>query len=355
MKYILWGIGKCGTLIWEDVKDYVEIVIDGNEKLWGNDWNGFKIQPPEILKDKNISYDKIIIASVEWRFIKKDIMNKYGVDSKYIDNMYFFKRRIFLERYVCSVLTEEQKVVVDYVRDNPLDVFNYEFAYNYIKCLDDDVKYDAKKELFYVYHCGKKMYFSRYFKDKHSCVRYYNALLMEQDINSPHRYLTEKFNVNEEDIVLDAGVAEGNFALEIIDRVKKIYLVECDELWIEALKYTFADYKDKVEIVQAVLGDGSEESLTIDEILSNEKVSCIKMDIEGAEIKALKGARNTLQKNKPKMLCCTYHNANDYSEIKGLLETYNYNTEPSAGYMVFVHGNNEMEQTALVRGIIRGR
>lgn len=355
MNYILWGVGKYGKLIWEDVKDCVGAVIDGNEKLWGTDWNGFEVQSPEILKNKNISYDKIIIASVEWRVIKNDIMDKYKIDSKYIENMHFLKRKRFLERYADSVLTQEQKSIVDYIKNNPIDVFNYEFANKYITFLDNDVKYDAEKKMFYMYHYGKKMYFSRYFKDKHSCARYYNGLLMEQDINSPHKYRTRNFDINEGDIVLDAGVAEGNFALEIIDRVKKIYLVECDELWIEALKYTFADYKDKVEIVQAILGDGSENSVTIDEIISDEKVNCIKMDIEGAEIGALKGATNTIQQNKPKMLCCTYHNANDYLEIKSILENYNYDTEPSDGYMVFVYGNNELDQTVLVRGLIRGR
>ena len=36
----------------------------------------------------------------------------------------------------------------------------------------------------------------------------------------------------------------------------------------------------------------------IDEIVKNDKVSFIKMDIEGAELKALEGAKETISKYK---------------------------------------------------------
>ena len=52
---------------------------------------------------------------------------------------------------------------------------------------------------------------------------------------SPHCYKiqTEEFIGK---TVFDCGVAEGNFALDIIDFVEKIYLVECDKGWLKALK-----------------------------------------------------------------------------------------------------------------------
>lgn len=39
-------------------------------------------------------------------------------------------------------------------------------------------------------------------------------------------YLDEDFQVEEGDVVLDVGVAEGNFSMEIIERASKIYLFE---------------------------------------------------------------------------------------------------------------------------------
>lgn len=50
---------------------------------------------------------------------------------------------------------------------------------------------------------------------------YYRFLLQVQDAASPHRYQTRQFCVCKGEVVLDAGAAEGNFALEIVDVAEK--------------------------------------------------------------------------------------------------------------------------------------
>ena len=47
----------------------------------------------------------------------------------------------------------------------------------------------------------------------------------------------------------------------------------------------------------------------------NEEITFIKFDIEGAELSALKGAYDTIQKYKPKLAVCIYHLPNDLWEI----------------------------------------
>lgn len=62
---------------------------------------------------------------------------------------------------------------------------------------------------------------------------------------------------------------------------------------------------------------------TIDNILQGKPVSLIKMDIEGAEHKALKGAENTIRACKPQLAISIYHKPEDIIELPQLLMDLN--------------------------------
>jgi FkbM family methyltransferase len=53
------------------------------------------------------------------------------------------------------------------------------------------------------------------------------------------------------------------------------------------------------------------------------KVDFIKMDIEGAELAALRGAEQTVRRFKPKLAITVYHSLNDFWEIPMYLESLN--------------------------------
>lgn len=57
----------------------------------------------------------------------------------------------------------------------------------------------------------------------------------------------------------------------------------------------------------------------LDSVIQEEKVTFIKMDIEGAEEKALLGARRVITEQKPKLAICVYHKPEDIIELPALI------------------------------------
>lgn len=66
-----------------------------------------------------------------------------------------------------------------------------------------------------------------------------------------------------------------------------------------------------------ISADGTERVCvkSIDNILNGGEATYIKMDIEGSELKALHGARETIKRYKPKLAVCVYHKQEDLIEI----------------------------------------
>lgn len=65
----------------------------------------------------------------------------------------------------------------------------------------------------------------------------------------------------------------------------------------------------------------------------------IKMDVEGSELESLKGAKRTIQRDKPKLAICIYHKPEDMTEIPMFIK------ELVPEYRLYVrhHSNSDLE------------
>lgn len=140
---------------------------------------------------------------------------------------------------------------------------------------------------------------------------------------------------------VDGGGYVGDTAKELIKNYpdyKKIYLIEPIAENLRIAKRDLAAYENiafiesglsnkKAELFfheeksfSALYGSGSQNVKvdTLDNILQ-ERVDYIKLDIEGAELEALEGAKATIQKYKPILAVCVYHKAEHWYRVPQLV------------------------------------
>jgi FkbM family methyltransferase len=156
-------------------------------------------------------------------------------------------------------------------------------------------------------------------------------------------------------VILDVGAAEGLFALSVIERCKKIIMIEPNDFFYNSLRKTFKDYGQKVKIYNVAVGNtegqivfdqtslsghidhnnqkGTKKVITkIDSLLQNEsEITYLKADLEGYEMEMLRGASQTIKKHTPKIAITTYHSENNSLEIiafiRALVPEYKFYTK----------------------------
>jgi len=258
----------------------------------------------------------------------------------------------YLESLPENELDSERQSVLDYVKNNEVTTFPYDFTKNYSPS-SVKVYTDKEKRLKYVIQDGHKLYFKKRWSESR-IKRSYSQLLMEQDEKSPHRYLNDDFYVNDSDIVADFGTAEGNFALSIVEKVKHLYLFERDKQWIEALNETFKPWRHKVTIVQKYVSNlDDDKHCKGDSFFENKEITFLKIDVDGAETVLLEGIKNILKRQIPiKVALCTYHQNDDEKNFSAFLKQFDFNITTSDGFMIFYY-DKKMQSPFIRRGLIR--
>lgn len=152
-------------------------------------------------------------------------------------------------------------------------------------------------------------------------------------------YFDGVLNFSENEVFVDAGCCNCANSLDFIKRCpsyEKIYAFEPDSNSYMMCKQVIRDKAiSNIELHDCGLWDkkdtatfggngcphidsNGEQTIkldTLDAIVNGAKVTFIKMDIEGAELNALHGAKNTIVSNKPKLAICIYHKPDDIWEL----------------------------------------
>lgn len=358
-KIVVWGVGRLGEYLLTVqknlfLKNYdILFVTDSNKNKWGHEFCGYTILPCDVLR--HMPNIKVLIAS-DWyiKEIQLALIN-IGIKEENIIDIYCLEKKLVSDiklRYKDANDPEIDTILCDYAKYG----FNVLGSY-YGKHSLHEVYRDKDNWPYIIFEC-KKMYYPKNYRFlKKSGKEYVKDILYEQGDKSPHQYIRNEHVISDsikDGVLVDAGVCEGNFALRFVDIAKKVYLIESDSEWIEALKRTFAPYGDKVCICNMFLGRYNSASTIKLDSLVKEPINFLKMDIEGAEVDAILGGINALQKSNAECAICSYHNSGEAEYIEFLLEKLGYAAETSQGYMFFVY-DPKMEYTMDFRkGIVYG-
>lgn len=160
------------------------------------------------------------------------------------------------------------------------------------------------------------------------------------------------FEASKNEVFVDCGCFDGNdilkfvkwcgyeynkiFAFEISDEnYNNILDNECIQvldnckifnygLWNESSELAFCEFGMNSGFVELnERQDKIKQAVKLDEVLKRELVTLIKMDIEGAEMNALKGAENIIKEYKPRLEICVYHKPQDIMDIPDYILSLN--------------------------------
>lgn len=203
---------------------------------------------------------------------------------------------------------------------------------------------------------------------------------------SEYSYDWELLELNNEECFVDCGAYDGDTIAEITGLKRDwggcIWAFEPDDKNADRIMNRFSD-KMELNVIRKALGaeeetarfyaDGSLYSnlveseiwgtetrrdlygnkddcidipiTTLDKALNNVPVTLIKMDIEGSELNALKGAKKLIDTCFPKLAICIYHKGEDFYTL--LKEIHKHDTK-SRYYKYYIrHHSDDMSETVL--------
>lgn len=342
----LYGAGQAGANFLEilrefrpdlDVRCFIDTFKDGQVE-------GITVESLESFQARRVG-DLVLITSMKWRDIEplllsNDVSNYLVIPPRFLVPSAYRKLRTSR-----SVEPGENPLSHDLFSDSDREVFKER-----LEAAERLLSLSGDRELFRRLTGRTDRGRSRI---EEVSEFYYRGLVGRQYFD----FIRYEFIKN----IIEGGVANGMDTLEFLNRIETGGIVYGFEPNYET--YLGSPFKDHLESSASVRifprglwsrpdrlyfesdGLSSEivpggipgDSLNLIDVVSIdafveeeriEKIDFLKMDIEGAELEALKGAVHTLKKCRPQLAICLYHKKEHFFEIPlfldGILDNYEY-------------------------------
>ena len=343
----VFGIGAISYPIISSIKNFTDIKIDflsdNDQTKWGKIYHhDLKcISPAELEKYKDDI--AILITTQHYKKIYQQLLKKgfqkiFAVTEYRLLNDNYFKNKQNLQKTkenvlkVMDILEDERskEIMVTLIKnwfDFNVDTIGYENIFTNDQYYPTDIIKLSDNESFVdvgAYNGDTLFDFLNRTNNKFDSI-----FAFELDNKN---FKEMELAVDKLDINLKRKIKLYNSGL--LDEEKDVYY----ETGGSGMQSTF------INVINTASDCGKTVRLT--DILKNEKVTFIKMDIEGSEPKALSGAEEIIQKQKPKLAICVYHKPEHLWEVPLYLK----NIVPE--YKIYIRHHTPLEYETVCYAVI---
>lgn len=317
----LFGAGRLGIEAYKILKNNdikVKYFCDNNRDLWGKRIidDAYCISTEEL---KKMCEKVLIIITIE----NYNIYNQLkSMNMKKIFNIFWFKydNRDFFDEISLDEVSEKIIILNTILEDN-------ESKYILNKTIERWVENDC------------------FYNDLEAVTKMYES------IENQNEYFDSKIiQLKQDEVYIDVGAYDGDTIDEFLNitnnKFEKIIAFELEKKNYEKLRANVSRYSSDIQNNITLYNKGlyntrafvtmtsERDNVTISEVVKdkqdtilaevvelsdilekNQKVTYIKMDIEGSEMEALMGASEVIKQWKPKLAICIYHKPEHYWQI----------------------------------------
>lgn len=318
-RVVIFGGGEHGKNWINMLKDYhikTDFVCDNNQNYWGKQIEKISCISPSDLQ-KITGHSLVLIAVRNYQTIYEQLITM-GIDEK--DIMLAATDVIsFRSNYLLSQADEEY---LQKVREKGMKVADI--------CEDELSRKICYQTL------------RKWFVNWKETIDY-----------TGESYFIPEIDRRKHEVFVDAGAYNGDTLESFLkiygESFDKYYAFEMDTINYRELHHKVVEMSDSVKekVFAYNIGLGNEKKEIyynsnyqtskinshgehkgfidrLDDILKNEAVTFIKMDIEGAEMDALEGCMELINKNKPALAISIYHSIDDFLNIPIMLKRVGY-------------------------------